>query len=51
MQPVNVHNPRKILRQVNALHPAKEGGDQVGDTFYCWILWNLNTGAEKNKTN
>ena len=41
MQPINVHNPRKILRQNNALHPAKEGGAQIGDTFYSWIMWNL----------
>lgn len=51
MQPINVHNPRKILRQNNALHPAREGGAQLGDTFFCWIMWNLNAEAEKGKTN
>ena len=47
MQPINVHSPRKILRQNNALHPAKEGGAQIGDTFYCWIMWNLKSKEEK----
>ena len=33
---INLDNPRLILRQNNALHPADAGYNQIGDTFYCW---------------
>ena len=38
MQSPNSHTKRKVLRQINALHPTAEGGAQMGDIYYCWLL-------------
>ena len=30
-----------IIRQSNGVHPAPAGYNQMGDTFYCWIKYQL----------
>ena len=34
-------NTRTIVRQSNGVHPAPSGYKQMGDTFYCWIKYQL----------
>jgi lysophospholipase L1-like esterase len=34
-------NKRTLLRQSNGVHPAPAGYNQMGDTFYCWIKYQL----------
>ena len=47
-EPVNVGNPAKITRQSNGVHPASAGYRQIGDTFYCWLKYQLsNSGKAK----
>lgn len=36
-EPVNAGNARTITRQSNGVHPAPDGYNQIGDTFYCWL--------------
>ena len=36
-QPVNVDNPRMIMRANNGVHPAREGYRQMADTLYCYV--------------
>lgn len=35
--PVNGRSEEKIVRQNNAVHPARSGYLQIGDTVYCWL--------------
>lgn len=44
---LNLHNPKETMRQCNALHPAREGYEQIGDIFYSWLKYRL---ALKAKT-
>ena len=39
----NARNPRTILRQNNGVHPAVTGYKQMGDSFYAWLKYCLNT--------
>ena len=39
---VNQRNPDKIQRHIQNVHPAKTGYQQIGDTFYCWLKYQLN---------
>ena len=32
---------RTVIRQSNGVHPAPAGYHQMGDTFYCWIKYQL----------
>ena len=32
---------RTVIRQSNGVHPAPAGYNQMGDTFYCWIKYQL----------
>lgn len=41
-EPVNTGNAAKITRQSNGVHPASAGYRQIGDTFYCWLKYQLN---------
>ena len=41
-EPVNIGNASKITRQSNGVHPASAGYRQIGDTFYCWLKYQLN---------
>ena len=34
---VHARSSKKVLRDRNALHPAREGGYQLGDAIYCWL--------------
>ena len=34
-------NTRVMVRQSNGVHPAPAGYKQMGDTFYCWIKYQL----------
>ena len=34
-------NQRTVIRQSNGVHPAPTGYNQMGDTFYCWIKYQL----------
>ena len=34
-------NRRVTTRQSNGVHPAAAGYDQMGDTFYCWLKYQL----------
>lgn len=38
---VNGGNTAKITRQSNGLHPAVAGYNQIGDTFYAWLKYQL----------
>ena len=35
--PVNAENKRTITRQNNGVHPSRDGYNQIGDTFFCWM--------------
>lgn len=35
--PVFARSSKKIMRDSNALHYSKEGGEQIGDALYCWL--------------
>ncbi|MFK7776907.1 MAG: hypothetical protein QM501_02135, partial [Gimesia sp.] len=35
--PWNAHNTVKTVRQNNAVHPAKSGYLQIGDSVFCWL--------------
>lgn len=37
---INARNKKQVRLDRNALHPAKEGGYQIGDAICCW-LWNM----------
>ena len=39
---INARNPKKILRDSNGVHPAKEGYLQIADSFYAWFKYELN---------
>ena len=39
---VNQRNPEKIQMHIQNVHPAKTGYHQIGDTFYCWLKYQLN---------
>ena len=39
---VNACSTADVFRQDNGVHPAKSGGDQMGDTFFCWLKYHLN---------
>jgi lysophospholipase L1-like esterase len=39
--PVNSGNPAKISMPKDGLHPAEPGGNQLGDTLYAWIKYQL----------
>ena len=45
-EPVNVGNTAKITRQSNGVHPASAGYRQIGDTFYCWLKYQLNNSGK-----
>ena len=45
-QPINNGNPNKTVRQNNGVHPAPAGYAQIGDTFYCWLKYQLNKGVK-----
>ena len=34
----NSRSSKKVMVQSNALHPNAEGGAQIGDIYYCWIM-------------
>jgi len=38
---INSRNGKKVLRQCNGVHPAKEGYYQIADVFYCWLKYQL----------
>lgn len=40
-EPVNVGNPANVTRQCNGVHPAAAGYNQMGDTFYAWLKYQL----------
>ena len=42
---VNLGSSAKITRQCNGVHPASPGYRQIGDTFYCWLKYQLNSKA------
>lgn len=44
VEDVNAGNEQKITRQNNGVHPAPAGYNQIGDTFYCWLKNQLNSG-------
>jgi hypothetical protein len=35
--PVNNGNAKRVIRQSNGVHPAVEGYNQMGDTYYAWL--------------
>ena len=35
--PVFARSSKKVMRDSNALHYSKEGGEQIGDALYCWL--------------
>ncbi|MCX6984965.1 MAG: SGNH/GDSL hydrolase family protein [Lentisphaerae bacterium] len=39
---INARNPKMIFRDINAVHPAKEGNFQIADSFYSWFKYELN---------
>lgn len=39
---INARNPKKIFRDANGVHPAKEGYLQIADSFYAWFKYELN---------
>ena len=39
--PVNAGNPEKQIMPKDGLHPAPAGGNQLGDTLYAWLKWQL----------
>ena len=41
MEPVNVGNTNMVSRQVNGLHPADAGYNQIGDTYYAWLKYQV----------
>ena len=36
-EPVNSQNSTEIPLQSNGVHPAKDGYNQIGDTYYAWL--------------
>ncbi|OGV35544.1 MAG: hypothetical protein A2020_06990 [Lentisphaerae bacterium GWF2_45_14] len=44
---VNVDSSQKIARQSNAFHPAQSGYQQMGDTVYAWLKYQLHKGGLK----
>ena len=46
-EPVNLGNTEKTTRQSNGVHPASAGYRQMGDTFYCWLKYQLNNSNTK----
>lgn len=38
---VNQDNPAQITRLNNGVHPGAAGYNQIGDTFFCWLLAQL----------
>lgn len=38
---VNSGNPAKIIRQSNGVHPAPAGYNQLGDSLYMWLKYQL----------
>lgn len=43
--PASAHTTNLVWRGSNALHPAPEGGRQIGDAFYSWLRVRLDTEA------
>ncbi|OGV47761.1 MAG: hypothetical protein A2017_07215 [Lentisphaerae bacterium GWF2_44_16] len=39
---INARNPKRIIRDANCVHPAKEGYYQIADSFYSWLKYELN---------
>ena len=39
--PVNNGNAKRVIRQSNGVHPAVEGYNQMGDTYYAWLKCQL----------
>jgi hypothetical protein len=39
--PVKGSRNTTIIRQSNGVHPAGAGYHQMGDTFYCWLKYQL----------
>lgn len=44
-EPVNAGNSANATRQCNGVHPAPAGYNQMGDTFYAWLKYQL-SGAK-----
>lgn len=40
-EPVNAGNSANATRQCNGVHPAPAGYNQMGDTFYAWLKYQL----------
>ncbi len=40
-EPVNLGNPANVTRQCNGVHPAPAGYNQMGDTYYAWLKYQL----------
>lgn len=38
---INSRNLQKAERLSNGVHPSKEGYQQIGDSFYCWLKYRL----------
>ena len=46
---VNAHNPKKVVRQSNNVHPAKSGYYQMGDTLYSFLKYQLYRQEVENR--
>lgn len=38
---INQDNPEQVTRLNNGVHPASTGYNQIGDTFFCWLMAQL----------
>ena len=41
LENINARSQKKVLRHIQNVHPSQEGYHQIGDTFYCWLKYQL----------
>ncbi len=40
-EPISADSSRQTVRQRNGVHPAEDGYNQIGNTIYCWLKYQL----------
>lgn len=48
LERVNGQNKTIITRQFNGVHPAASGYNQMGDTYYAWLKYQLAAPAKRD---